>query len=82
MGLDARKPVWGGGGVANNKGIDQPACPCSLISPFAFWIVLYPKLLKAKFQLSFKLMSVAVQAGLNLTLKETQKIGFLAARPI
>ena len=32
LGLDARKPVFGG--VANNTGADQPAHPRSLISAF------------------------------------------------
>ena len=32
MGLDARKPVFGG--FENNKGADQPAQPRNLISPF------------------------------------------------
>ena len=34
MGLDARKSVFGGGGVVNNKGADQPALPRGLISAF------------------------------------------------
>ena len=32
MGLNMRKPVFGG--FANNKDADQPAHPCSLISGF------------------------------------------------
>ena len=57
MGLDARKPVFGGrgGGAANNKGADQPAHSRSLISAFvffAFWKVAQLNLLQAKFQLS------------------------------
>ena len=32
MGLDTRKPVFGG--FANNKGAEQPAHPRSLISTF------------------------------------------------
>ena len=55
MGLDARKPVfflWGGGGVANNKGADQPAHPRRLISAFvfAFCKVSYVNLLHVTFQ--------------------------------
>ena len=34
MNLDARKPVFGGGGGSENKGADQPAHPRSLISTF------------------------------------------------
>ena len=32
MGIDARKTVFGG--LTNDKGADQPAHPCSLISAF------------------------------------------------
>ena len=32
MGLDARKPAFGGGGGANSKGADQPAHPRGLIN--------------------------------------------------
>ena len=37
MGLDARKPVFGG--FANNTDADQPAHPRSLISPFVIRIL-------------------------------------------
>ena len=47
---------------------------------FAFWKVSNPNLLQTKFQLSRN--SVAEQAGLNLTLSEIPKTGFLAMRPI
>ena len=39
MGLDVRKPVFGGGGVANNKGADQPVHTRSLISAYVFRLV-------------------------------------------
>ena len=42
MGLDARKPVFvggGGGGVANNTGADQPAHTRSLISAFVIRVL-------------------------------------------
>ena len=43
MGLDSRKPVLGGGGggVANNRGADQPAHPRSLISAFVISFLKY-----------------------------------------
>ena len=52
MGLDARKPVFGG--VVNNKGADQPAHPRGLSAPLllAYWKVSYLDLLGAKFQFS------------------------------
>ena len=69
--------------VANNKGADQPAHPRSLISAFVF---LFLKSITSKLVTSeistFQLVSVAEQAGLNLTLLETPKTGFLASRPI
>ena len=40
IGLDLRKPVLGrGGGVANNKGADQPTHPRSLVSAFFIGIL-------------------------------------------
>ena len=75
MGLDARKPVFGG--FANNT--DQPAHPCSLISAFVI------RLLESISRLAMSEISsfsVAGQAGLNLTLSETLKTGFLASWPM
>ena len=43
------------GGVAHNKGADQPAHPCRLISAFviyAYWKVSYLDMLQAKFKIS------------------------------
>ena len=70
-------------GFENNKGTDQPAHPHSLISIFIFplfKIIIY-RLATSIFHF-FWLVSVAEQAGLNLTLSETPKTGFVAARPL
>ena len=69
--------------VANNKGADQPAHPRSLISTFVFRFLecIISKLASREIS-TFKLVSVAEQAGLNPTLWETRKTGFLATRPI
>ena len=82
MGLDARKPIWGGGGGGCKQQRHRPAC-MSMQSdqPLRFLDSIVSKTAKNEIS-TFKLVSVAVQAGLNLTLKETQKMGFLAARPI
>ena len=81
MGLDVRKPVFGGS--ANNTGADQPAHPRSLISVFVirFLESIISRLATSEISI-FQLVSVAEQAGLNLTLSETPKTGFLTARPI
>ena len=52
MGLEARKPVFGG--FANNTGADQPAHPRSLISTFVirFLESIIVNLLQVKFQFS------------------------------
>ena len=57
----------------NNKGADQPAHPRSLISAFVFRFLesIISRLATGKI-LILKLVSVAEQAGLNLTLWETQ----------
>ena len=63
----------------NNKGADQPAHPSSLIRAFVIYLLestMYLDLPQAKFQFSTE------QAGLNLTLSETPKTGFLAPWPI
>ena len=61
MGLDARKP-------ANNTGADQPAHSCSLISAFVVHVLesTISKLPTSEISF-FELVSVAEQAGLNLT---------------
>ena len=63
-------------GLANNTGADQPGHPCSLISAFVirFLESIYLDLL-------LYLVSVAEQAGLNLTMPETPKTGLLTTRP-
>ena len=67
---------------ANNTGADQPAHPRSLISPFVLRFLERTISKLATNEISiFQLVSVAEQAGLNLTLSETPKIGFLATRP-
>ena len=70
-------------GVANNKGADQPAHPRSLISAFVIcFLDSFTYRLATREISSFKLVSLAEQAGLNLTFSETPKTGFLASRPI
>ena len=61
---------------ANNKGKDQPAHPCSLISAFVtrFKLSMIDKLASyiiSKF--SVELVSVSEQAGLSMTWLETQR---------
>ena len=81
MSCNERKPVFGG--LQNNKGADQPVYPFSLISAFVIRLLenIISRLATSEI-LIFKLVSVAEQAGLNLTLYETLKTGFLASRPI
>ena len=77
LGLDAR---W----FANNKGADQPAHPRSLISAFVIRLlesIIHVSKFAASEILIFELVSVAEQAGLNLTFSEPPKIGFLATWP-
>ena len=81
MGLDARKPVFGG--VANNTDADQPVHPRSLISTcvICFFESFIYKLATGEISI-FKLVSVAEENGLKLAFAETPKTGFLANRPI
>ena len=65
-------------GFANNTGADQPAHPRSLISAFVIRL-LESIISKRNFGLLASLCSCA--DGLNLTLSETVKTGFLAMRP-
>ena len=70
-------------GVANNTGADQPAHPRRLISAFviSFLESIIRKLGTGElFILQLHVVSVAEQAGLNLTLSETPKTGFLATK--
>ena len=70
-------------GFANNTGADQPAHPRSLISAFVFRVLESTISKLATSEISFFLLvSVAKQTGLNLTLSETPKTGFLATRYI
>ena len=75
LGLDNR--------FANNKGADQPARPRSLISAFVVRVfeTIRPRLASIAISILW-LVSVAEEAGLNLTLSETPKTEFLATRPI
>ena len=81
MGLDARKPVFGG--LANNKGADQPTYWRRLISTFVipFLENIISKLATSEISIFF-LVSVAGKTGLIFALSETQKTGFVATRPI
>ena len=67
----------------NNKGADQPAHLCSLISAFVIRLLgsFISRLATSKILISY-LVTVAEQAGLNITLSETLKTGFLMWRPI
>ena len=77
MGLDARKPVFKGLGTTQAQTICT-VCSAPLLFPFC----------KVPYQLAaseislFWLVSVAEQAGLNLTLPKTSKKGFVAMTPI
>ena len=70
-------------GKTNNTGADQPAHPRSLISAFVIHFLksIISRLATSKISI-FKLISVAEQAGLNLTLSEIPKTGFVVTRPI
>ena len=70
-------------GFANNKGADQSAHPCRLISAFVigFWECDINKHAKGEISI-IQLDCVAEETGLNLTLLETLKTGFVASRPI
>ena len=80
MGLQVRKPVFGG---FANKGADLPVHQRSLNLAFVIPLLIstISRLAKSEI-LNFYLVSVAKQAGLNLTLSETPKTGILASRPI
>ena len=81
MDQDTRKPVFGG--FANNKGADQPKLPRSLIRAFVIWLLesIISRLAMTEISI-FMLVSVAQQDGLNITLSETLKTGFLVSLPI
>ena len=60
---------------ANNKGADQPAHPCSLISTFVVRCLDSMKCILALSKVS-RLVPIAEQAGLSLTWSQTPKAGF------
>ena len=67
-------------GSANNKGADQLAHPCSLISAFAIHFLNSNILKLAPSEISlFYLVSVAEKAGFGMILSETLKTGFVAS---
>ena len=63
----------------NNKGADQPAHTCRLISTLLESSV--SKLAKSLFSI-YQLVSVAEETGLSVALSGNPKTGFLAMRPI
>ena len=69
-------------GFQNNNGTDQPAHPPSLISAF---VIHFLEIITSRLAMSdnsnFRLVSVAVQAGLNLTFLEPPKTGIVSTRP-
>ena len=67
----------------NNTGADQPAHPRSLINAFAIRFLerIICKLATGEISI-FKLVSLAGDTGLSLSLSEAPKTGFLATRPI
>ena len=67
-------------GIANNNGADQPAHPHSLISAFAIRLM-ESRLATGEISI-FYLVSVAGKAGLNITLLDTPKTGFVPTRPM
>ena len=64
-------------GFPNNKGADQPAHPCSLISTFDIRIFesTISKLTTSEISI-FQLVSVAEETGLSLALSQTPKDRF------
>ena len=80
MGLDARKPVFGG--FANNTGTDQPAHPHSLINAFVICVLecIISKLATSEI-LIFYLVSVAEETGLNLALLKPRRKVFSRRGP-
>ena len=80
MGLEARKPAFGG--LRTTKA-QTSLCICSLISAFVVRLLesIISKLATREISL-FKLVSVAEETGLSLNLSESQKTGFHTARPI
>ena len=65
--------------IRNNKGAEQPAHPCSLISNFVICFLRRIISGLAISQTSIFLASMSEETGLRLALSETQKIGFLVS---
>ena len=75
--------LTGGGGVANNKGADQPAHPRRLISAFVIRLLSSIIIKFASIKMSiFQQVSLAEEKGLSLDLSETAMTGFVETRPI
>ena len=70
-------------GCANNKGADQPAHMCRLISAFVIRLSksVISRLTTSEISI-FQLVSVAEETALKLALSETLKTGFLTTGPI
>ena len=69
-------------GFVNNKGTDQTAHPRSLISVFVMRLLVRITLRVSTGKIAmFKLVSESEQAGLNLTLSEIPKTGYIAMGP-
>ena len=69
-------------GFENNKGADQPAHTCSLISTFDICLLeSFISKLATNEILVILLVSVAEETGFSLTLSETPKTGFVLTRP-
>ena len=67
----------------NNTGADQPTRPRSLISAFVIGLLESIISRLATYEiLTFRVVFVAEQTSLNLTLSETPKTGFAASQPI
>ena len=67
----------------NNKGADQPAHSCRLISAFIIHFLksFIPELVTGEISV-FYLFTLAEETGSSLTLSETPRTGFVASRPI
>ena len=76
--LDMRKPVSRGWPT---KMLQTSLCIRAVVIHLLERTIIYIDLLQAKFRFS-KLISVAEQAGLKLTLSETMETGFVASLPI
>ena len=79
MGLDARKPVFGG----CQQHRCRPACPSAQSDQHLCFSVFGKYHIQTCYKRNFNFLpSLCKQAGLNLTLSEILNIGFLASQPI